>query len=118
MTPTEKQIEQAARAIYEIDPYINAAAVKIKYENAIETDSYEAMAQAALTAAFANMWQDISEAPKQGDVIIIDKDGHVYRSWYAADRWNTMEDWKDMDSRIMRIYPTHFMPLPTFNEKE
>lgn len=51
------------------------------------------------------MWQDISTAPKDGNILVLLGNGEIFRAQRSSDGWWTASD-------IGVLNPTHWQPLP------
>lgn len=113
MTPTKEMVEAAARAIVETDdPLCLLVGGYAALSDSLK-DKMRDVAQAALTAALAEMWRPIESAPHGETLMLfwIDKNGAPK---FAFDK--ASYDWKCGDyakgvSRHDRA--THFAPLPS-----
>lgn len=73
-----------------------------------------------------NEWQPIETAPKNGSMIFLrHKDGNAYLGYFCADIFSTHPKpyWNFICSpvsgpKLINLnHPTHWMPLPKFEEK-
>jgi len=124
-TPTQAEIEAAARAAFKIMPLATESGDAVDFDDAEDwpelREEMMRMARAAITAAYAvrDRWEPIETAPKDGTNILLGwfKDGEepqVVSGWFEAG----IADYRWIDCFNEEANPTHWRPLPSPPEGE
>lgn len=121
MQVTDAMVAKAAESDAEFDGRTWLAMPKS------ERERYMERSRRSLTAALAEMWRPIDEAPKDGRYIIAGRFRDSALKWVRHSRRMTCDEaaerdggepedyddgWTDGDDEDDYCEPTHFMPLP------